>query len=186
MLILVFRNRTDNLDQAMSHLRDFAAKYPPQQVRTPQQKPDFRSTRTSLVGARPLVRMASVTEVPDDYVPPLITFRNVEILHHRLVDYSRKADIGYVMWLSKAYEWALRVRRDEAVRAKPAKIKEEAPAPFVERISAVLNNATREGKISPSGIDLDELLHEAHVPVPDAAALTDQWTELDEGDHTGL
>ena len=48
-------------------------------------------------------------------------------MHHRLVvDESRgnggrkgrERDIGYVKYLCKAYEWALRVRRDEGVRAR--------------------------------------------------------------------
>ena len=130
-------SRTDNVDRAMAQLRVFAAKYPPKQVRTPPPKPAFRATRTALVGARPLVRMAGATEVPDDHVPPLITFRNVEILHHRLVYFERKADIGYVTWLCKAYEWALRVRRDEAVKARPPKATNEEAAPVVLRIEKV-------------------------------------------------
>ncbi|KAF8181065.1 hypothetical protein BJ912DRAFT_980200 [Pholiota molesta] len=57
---------TENTDRALSQLRAFAAKYPPNQK-----------------------------------------------------------DIGYVTWLCKAYEWALRVRRDEAMKAKPPKRIEE-------------------------------------------------------------
>ncbi|KAF8970692.1 hypothetical protein BDZ97DRAFT_1790526 [Flammula alnicola] len=112
---------TENIDRSMAQLRAFAAKYPPNAVRTPAPKPAFRSTRTSLVGQRPLVRMTSAAEVPDDYVPPLVTFRDVEILHHRLIDYERTKDIGYVTWVCKAYEWALRVRRDETVKTGIAK-----------------------------------------------------------------
>ena len=55
----------------------------------------------------------------DDTVPPLITFRDVELLHHRLVDEGMERDIKYVTWLCKAYEWALRIRRDEAIKATP-------------------------------------------------------------------
>ncbi|KAF5329730.1 hypothetical protein D9619_008986 [Psilocybe cf. subviscida] len=111
---------TENTDRAMEHLRAFAAKYPPDNVRTPALKPAFRSTRSQLVANRPLVRMTSASEVPDDHVPPLATFRDLEILHHRLVDDMRDKDIKYVTWLCKAYEWALRVRRDETVKAKIA------------------------------------------------------------------
>jgi len=49
-----------------------------------------------------------------------MTFRDLEILHHRLVDDMRDKDIKYVTWLCKAYEWALRVRRDATVKAKVA------------------------------------------------------------------
>ena len=104
----------------MSQLRAFAAKYPPNNVRTPPPKPHFRSTRTSLVGQRALVRMTGVTEVPDDNVPPLMTFRDVEILHHRLIDEARVKDIKYVTWLCKAYEYGLRKRRDEAIKSDSA------------------------------------------------------------------
>lgn len=142
----------------MAQLRAFAAKYPPKQVRTPPPKPAFRATRTALVGARPLVRMAGVTEVPDDHVPPLFTFRNVEILHHRLVYFARKADIGYVTWLCKAYEWALRVRRDEAVKARPPKATEAEPAPVVRRIEAVARReAQAERKARPAADEISEL-----------------------------
>ncbi|KAF9484173.1 hypothetical protein BDN70DRAFT_798221 [Pholiota conissans] len=133
---------TENVDRALSQLKAFAAKYPPNEVRTPAPKPNFRSTRTSLVGHRPLVRMTSAAEVPDDYVPPLVTFRDVEILHHRLIDYSRKKDIAYVTWLCKAYEWALRVRRDEAVKAKPRKADAEMKTPVIKRIEEVRDEET--------------------------------------------
>ncbi|KAF8901074.1 hypothetical protein CPB84DRAFT_1778412 [Gymnopilus junonius] len=112
---------TDNINRAMDQLRDFAARYPPNNVTTPSPKHPLQSTRTALVGQRPLVRMTSVTEVPDDHVPPLMTFRDVEVLHHRLIGEGRTKDIGYITWLCKAYEWALRVRRDQAVKAKVSK-----------------------------------------------------------------
>jgi hypothetical protein len=109
----------ENVTRAMSLLRAFAAKYPPNSVRTPSPKLPFQSTRTSLVGNRPLVRMTSAADMADDNVPPLITFRDVELLHHRLVDEGMEKDIKYITWLCKAYEWALRVRRDEAIKARP-------------------------------------------------------------------
>jgi hypothetical protein len=46
-------------------------------------------------------------------------FTDLEILHHRLVATSMKAGIGYIKYISKAYEWALRGRRDAAMRARP-------------------------------------------------------------------
>lgn len=112
------KNRSDETDRAMDHLKAFAAQHPPNDVRTPTPKTLLRSTRTSLVGSRPLVRMTCETEVPDDHVPPLLMFRDIEVLHHRLTDEGRTKDIGYVTWLCKSYEWALRVRRDASVKAK--------------------------------------------------------------------
>ena len=79
--------------------------------------------RTVLVGHRPLVRMTSSTEVPDDHVPPLLMFRDVEVLHHRLVARGARKEIDYLKYLTKAYEWALRKRRDEVLRAEPEKDK---------------------------------------------------------------
>ena len=40
--------------------------------------------------------MAAVTEVPDGNVPPPMTFRDVEILHHWSIDEARVKDIKYV------------------------------------------------------------------------------------------
>ncbi|KAF8627602.1 hypothetical protein AX17_006173 [Amanita inopinata Kibby_2008] len=117
-----------DLEQALNHLRLFVTKYPPQAVRhqiTP--KPVMRSTKAALVGvSRPLIRMTSSADVPDDNVPPFLTFRDVEALHHRLVAcegegrgsaWWRQQQIGYVKWVCKAYEWALRVRREETLKA---------------------------------------------------------------------
>ena len=117
--------RSGELDRAMDHLRAFATQYPPSDVRTPTPKTNLRSTRTSLVGSRPLVRMTSETEVPDDHVPPLMMFRDISVLHHRLLDEDRTKDIKFVTWLCKAYEWALRVRRDAAVKAEVSEVEGE-------------------------------------------------------------
>ncbi|KAF9262334.1 hypothetical protein L218DRAFT_441360 [Marasmius fiardii PR-910] len=112
---------TDNLDEALDHVRSFVKRYPPSSIRSsrPPHKPDYRSMRVSLVGERPLVRLSSELEVPDDRVPPLFTFMDLEMLHHRLAAAQRAEDIGYIKYVCKAYEWALRVRRDETMRAKP-------------------------------------------------------------------
>ncbi|KAF8999820.1 hypothetical protein BDQ17DRAFT_1391436 [Cyathus striatus] len=112
----------DDVERAVRHLRDFAHRYPPINVRNNVPKPLMRSSRTSLVGARPLVRMISDVEVPDDFVPPLITFRDLDVLHQRLIMYNRKKDIAYLTWLCKEYEWKLRVRRDATMKAKPENI----------------------------------------------------------------
>ena len=93
-----------DLDRAMQHLKAFAAQYPPNIIRTPTPNTNFRSMRTSLMGSRPLVRMTSQTEIPDDHVPPLMIFCDLLILHHRLMDEGRTKDMKYVTWLCKAYE----------------------------------------------------------------------------------
>ncbi|KAF8884462.1 hypothetical protein BD779DRAFT_1612106 [Infundibulicybe gibba] len=70
-----------HLDRAVDHVKAFVAKYPPSSIRKSSPKPNLRSTRTALVGQRPLVRLTSSIEVPDDNVPPLLTFTDVEVLH---------------------------------------------------------------------------------------------------------
>jgi len=60
--------------------------------------------------------MTSSVEVPDDHVPPLLMFDDVEVLHHRLVATEAGREIAYLKYLCKAYEWALRVRRDNAMK----------------------------------------------------------------------
>ena len=107
------------LDRAMQLLRDFAARYPCTAVSMPAPKHPMRSTRTQLFGARPLVRLSSPTEVPDDAVPPVLTFTDLEILFQRLVTEGdlRKLDISYVTFLSKAYEGALRTRRGRTLKS---------------------------------------------------------------------
>ena len=64
--------------------------------------------------------MTGIMEVPDDSIRLLMTSRDVELLHHRLIDEARVKDINYVTWSCKAYEYGLRKRRDEAVKSKPA------------------------------------------------------------------
>lgn len=101
----------------MDIVKGFVAAYPPQQVRTPPPKPEFRSTRTNLIAPRPLVRMFNAVDIPDDAVPPLLSFPEIEALHHRLVAAgpARAKDIKYLKWMCKAYEGALRMRREKAL-----------------------------------------------------------------------
>ncbi|KAF9054155.1 hypothetical protein BJ165DRAFT_1436534 [Panaeolus papilionaceus] len=110
---------TDEIDGALAQLRRFAAEYPASALRQPAPKHPSRSSRVSLAAARPLVRFIPPSEVPDDHVPPLVTFRDMEVLHHRLIDEERPQDIKYLTWLCKSYEWALRGRRDAAMKQKP-------------------------------------------------------------------
>ncbi|KAG5646165.1 hypothetical protein DXG03_004218 [Asterophora parasitica] len=120
---------TNNVDRAVQLLRAFAARYPPSDVRIPAPKSALRSTRTALVGQRPLVRMTSAVEVPDDHVPPLVMFDDVEILHHRLVARNARTDIAFLSYICKAYEGALRARRDAALKMKPDAVQAQGTSP---------------------------------------------------------
>ncbi|KAL0062028.1 hypothetical protein AAF712_011106 [Marasmius tenuissimus] len=111
---------TNHLDEALNHVRSFTSQYPASLARSRvPSKPDYRSMRVSLEAARPLVRLTTSMDVPDDGVPPFLMFEDVEVLHHRLVAMGKTNDIGYLKYVCKSYEWALRVRRDEVLRKKP-------------------------------------------------------------------
>ncbi len=53
----------------------------------------MRSTQTTLTAPRPLVRLTSSTGVPDDNVPPFLTFADIEMLLHRLIASRVKAQV---------------------------------------------------------------------------------------------
>jgi hypothetical protein len=73
----------------------------------------MRSSRVSLRASdRPLVRLTTALDVQDDDVPPLVTFADIEVLHHRLVAAGDLRGVAYVKWACKAYEGALRKRRE--------------------------------------------------------------------------
>ncbi|EGO20422.1 hypothetical protein SERLADRAFT_477985 [Serpula lacrymans var. lacrymans S7.9] len=108
-----------DLDRALTAVKTFVRDYPPSAVRCAAPKLSMRSTRTMLNAPRPLVRATSSVEVPDDTVPPLLTFTDLEILHHRLVAAGRQGDIAYLKYVCKAYEGALRVRRRMTMHAEP-------------------------------------------------------------------
>lgn len=133
--------RLNLLDKAMEHVRRFGQTFPPRTILTPQTaaKPPLRSTRTILsnsdqaitptaiprpsagsilsdIGGRPLVRLTSDVEVVDDSVPPFLTFKDVDILHQRLIAANRPADIKYLTWLLKSYSGSLRMRRERTLQ----------------------------------------------------------------------
>jgi hypothetical protein len=77
----------------------------------------MRSSRVSLVAeGRPLVRLTTALDVQDDDVPPLLTFADIEMLHHRLVAASDVRGVAYVKWVCKSYEGALRKRREATLK----------------------------------------------------------------------
>ncbi|KAJ7854968.1 hypothetical protein B0H14DRAFT_3648214 [Mycena olivaceomarginata] len=80
MRVLVLNGQ---LQRALDLIRAFAERYPPSHIYERRPKEGFRSTKTVLVGARPLIRLSSPNEVPDDSVPPFLMFNDLEILHHQ-------------------------------------------------------------------------------------------------------
>ncbi|KAF9513512.1 hypothetical protein BS47DRAFT_1393228 [Hydnum rufescens UP504] len=110
------------LDEALDLVKEFAVKYPPLDIRHP--RPSQASTtapappreyRTHLTGSRPLVRLTTNTYIADGTVPPHFIFRDIEILHHRLIVHNRLKDVGYLKWLQMSYQGALKKRREDAI-----------------------------------------------------------------------
>jgi hypothetical protein len=121
--------RNDKIDDAMRQVKNFAAKYPPENVLPPSTKPTFRETKTALVGGRPLVRMTAANEVPDDNVPPMLLFHDLEHLHHKLLEEGRTVDMGYIGWLCRTYAGNLRFRRIRGQNLNPEKNEESGMIP---------------------------------------------------------
>ncbi|KAI0651175.1 hypothetical protein C8Q79DRAFT_898304 [Trametes meyenii] len=113
------------LREAVQLVRAFVERYPPDVVKQVQPKPALRSGRIMLQAPRPLVRMYSAVEVPDDTVPPLLSFPEVELLHHRLVDAGDEASIRYLKWVCMAYAGALKGRKHATLRAEPVALDSE-------------------------------------------------------------
>jgi len=105
------------LDDALLHLAAFVQVYPPTNIREAPPLSPLRSTRTTLDAPRPLVRLTSAIDVPDDTVPPLLTFSDLELLHHRLVAAHDREGVDYVKWVCKAYEGSLRARRENVMKS---------------------------------------------------------------------
>ncbi|TFK48318.1 hypothetical protein OE88DRAFT_1664830 [Heliocybe sulcata] len=104
------------LDDALLHVAAFVQVYPPANLRDMPPLSPLRSTRTVLYAPKPLVRLTSAVDVPDDTVSPLLTFSDLELLHHRLVAARDAEGIKYVKWVAKAYEGSLRRRRAKLMK----------------------------------------------------------------------
>ncbi|KAI0717675.1 hypothetical protein C8T65DRAFT_766373 [Cerioporus squamosus] len=111
---------TGNTREAVQLVRRFVERYPPDTVKHANPKLAFRSTRTVLQAPRPVVRLISPTEVPDDTVPPLLSFPEVEVLHHKLVARGDKENIGYLKYVCMSYSGALMRRKEATLHAKPS------------------------------------------------------------------
>ncbi|KAG1895520.1 uncharacterized protein F5891DRAFT_1057857 [Suillus fuscotomentosus] len=133
-----------DVDRAITLLRTFMSRYPPTALLPPARnpssahvdaqdvmkkrtitlfaKPPILSTRTILSNSaatpRPLVRLTSAIGPPDERVPPLLSFVDVELLHARLVEQGRGKEVGFLKWACKAYEGALRTRREAVLGAR--------------------------------------------------------------------
>ncbi|KAG2137882.1 uncharacterized protein EDB93DRAFT_1166539 [Suillus bovinus] len=135
-----------DVDRAIALIRMFISRYPPTallplarnpssaHIDAPSQdiikkrtitlfaKPPILSTRTVLSNSsatpRPLVRLTSAIGTPDERVPPLLSFSDVELLHARLVEQGRGKEVGFLKWACKAYEGALRTRREAVLGAR--------------------------------------------------------------------
>ena len=105
--------RAGRLDEAVALVKEFAVLYPPTALSTLKPMDDFsaRSRRIQLVGAKPLVRLTTDVGIADNTVPPHFLFRDVEILHHRLVFKGRLKDVGYLKYICMTYSGALKSRR---------------------------------------------------------------------------
>lgn len=49
----------------------------------------------------------------------MLSFTEIEVLHHKLVTSSRQRDIGFLKWMCKAYDGSLRMRRERSLHALP-------------------------------------------------------------------
>jgi len=77
----------------------------------------MRAMRVSLAAEdRPLVRLTTLLDERDDNVPPLLTFEDIELLHHRLLATGDMRGLAYVTWVAKVYEDALHKRREKALK----------------------------------------------------------------------
>ncbi|RDX44062.1 hypothetical protein OH76DRAFT_1446274 [Lentinus brumalis] len=110
---------TGNTREAVQLVRRFVERYPPDTVKRANPKLALRSTRTVLQAPRPVVRLMSPTEIPDDTVPPLLSFPEVEVLHHKLVAKGDKESIGYLKYVCMSYSGALMRRKEATLHAKP-------------------------------------------------------------------
>ncbi|RPD77124.1 hypothetical protein L226DRAFT_360122 [Lentinus tigrinus ALCF2SS1-7] len=112
---------TGNTREGVQLVRRFVERYPPDIVKRANPKLPLRSTRTVLEAPRPLVRLVSPTDLPDNTVPPLLSFPELEMLHHKLVAKGDKESIGYLKYVCMSYSGALRRRKEATLHAKPAK-----------------------------------------------------------------
>lgn len=74
------------------------------------------------------IRMTDPTIAPESEIPPIMLWRDVDVLHQRLVREGRRKDIGWLTWVCKSYEVALRTRKRWRLKKRGEKGLESAAA----------------------------------------------------------
>ncbi|KAG2052068.1 hypothetical protein BDR06DRAFT_973258 [Suillus hirtellus] len=64
------------------------------------------------------VRLTSAIGPPDEHVPPLPSFADVELPHACLVEQGNSKEVGFLKWACKAYEGALGTRKEAVLGAR--------------------------------------------------------------------
>ncbi|KAF8602210.1 hypothetical protein BDV93DRAFT_607664 [Ceratobasidium sp. AG-I] len=124
----------DDMDTALTLLREFVTKYPPSSLkhasiptapvnRSPLEHvgPASPSPSLSALLATPapraglLVRLTMPEQIAEPGVPPHLLFTDLAPLHQRLVSRHphRRADVAFVTWTCKSYELQLKRRREQ-------------------------------------------------------------------------
>ena len=106
---------SDHLNDGLSLVREFTHKYPPSALLPLPSSPSSSDPKNELQ-----VHLTTPSSTPDDTIPPFLTFRDLQVLHERLtrgagVHPMRKAQLGFLTYISKAYEGALVKRRAAAL-----------------------------------------------------------------------
>ncbi|KEP51991.1 PPR domain protein [Rhizoctonia solani 123E] len=147
--IIRIHSLCDDVETALTLLREFVTKYPPACLNT--QSPSSLSTQRSRLEHLPplnsdkslttllatptprvglLVRFTTPEQITEPGIGPHLLFSDLTLLHQRLVSRHsyRKADIAFVTWACKSYELQLKRRRDRALGVvKPARSKTKLP-----------------------------------------------------------
>ncbi|KAG8946320.1 hypothetical protein FRC04_011950 [Tulasnella sp. 424] len=138
-------------DRAIQLVKEFVEKYPPRYVLPPNSPSPTTSTasvpvavksqtpssslsnlslpaRVSLIAPQPLVRLTVNSKIPDTAIPPFLCFKDIEVLHHRLVAQSETGGAGerqtknealrFLTWTCRAYEGHLKKRKDWATKRR--------------------------------------------------------------------
>ena len=64
------------------------------------------------------IRMTDPTATPESDIPPVMLWNDLDVVHQRLAREGRRKDIGWLTWVCKSYEVALRKRRRWRLKKK--------------------------------------------------------------------
>lgn len=118
--IIRIHTLSGDTNTAVSLFQQFYTTYPPTAIKhtyNPLPKDDLE------------IRMSTVTTTPEADVPPHLIFKDVDVLHQRLVHEEKWEEVGQLKALISHYERALELRRKWRVKGyltggvKPRKIK---------------------------------------------------------------